>query len=276
MALTARGDEQPIELKDLPAAVRQAADKAVAGAKWTEAIRATEDDGTTYRVKGTDPKGAKVEVTLFAEGQVKAVETASRLGDLKDLPVEVRKAAEQSAPGARWTELVVRAADEEITYRLKGADAKGRQVEATFAVEVRVQLVETALDLKDLPKPLADVLQSLPGAKWNKAAEKTDEGETTLEAIGTDAKGHEVTVSVTSDGRSKVRTALELPEVPSVVSDALKAKLPMFRPNSVASVADQGNLIYVFNGQEKEDKEIEVSVSSDGKTITIGDDDDDD
>src|SRR5262249_9933872 len=143
------------------------------------AIRATEDDGTTYRVKGTDPKGGKVEVALSAEGQVKAVETASRLDDLKDLPVEVRKAAEQSAPGAKWAELVVRTADEEITYRLKGTDAKGRQVEATFAVEVRVQLVETALDLKDLPKPLADVLRSLPGAKWSKAAEKTDEGETT-------------------------------------------------------------------------------------------------
>ena len=274
MTPAARGDEQPIELKDLPTAVRQAADKAVAGAKWTDAIRATEDDGATFRVKGTDRKGGKLEVTPSAEGQVKAVETVSRLDDLKDLPVEVRKAAEQSGLGARWAELVVRAEGEEITYRLKGSDAKGRPVEATFAVEVHVRLVETTLDLKDLPKPLADVLRSLPGAKWNKAAEKTDEGETTLEAIGTDAKGHEVTVSVTGDGRSKVRTALELHEVPAVVSDALKAKLPMFRPNSVASVVDQGNFTYVFNGEEQEDKEIEVSVSADGKTITIGDDDD--
>ena len=276
MALTARGDEKPVELKDLPVAVRQAAEKAVAGARWTEAISETEDDGTTYRVKGHDAKGCKVEVTLSAEGKVKAVETVASLKDLNDLSVEVRKAAEQSAPGAKWAEVVVRTEDDEITYRLKGTDAKGRQVEATFAVEVHVQLVETALDLKDLPQPLADVIQSLAGATWTKAAEKTDDGETTLEAIGTDSKGHEVMVSVTSDGRSKVRTELELNEVPSVVSDALKAKLPMFRPKSVASVADQGNLVYVFNGEEKEDKEIEVSVSADGKTIAIGDDEDDD
>jgi hypothetical protein len=276
LALTARGDEQPVELKDLPAAIRPAAEKAVAGAKWSGAIKATEDDGTTYRLKGGDAKGGKVEVTLSAEGTVKAVETATSLDDLKDLPVEIRKAAEQSAPGAKWAELVVRMEGEEITYRLRGTDAKGRTLEARFAVEVNVQLVETALDLNDLPKPLADVLRSLPGAKWNKAAEKTDEGETTLEAIGTDSKGHEVTVSVTSDGRSKVRTELELDEVPSVVSGALKAKRPMFRPSSVASVSDQGNLVYVFNGKENEDEEIEVSVSSDGKTITIGDDDDDD
>jgi hypothetical protein len=276
LALTVRGDEQPVELKDLPAAIRQAAEKTVAGAKWTEAIKETEGDNTNYRLKGIDAKGCKVEVKVSGEGRVEAVETTSSLNGLVELPIEIRKAAEQSVPaGAKWTELVVRTENDEITYRLKGADAKGRKVEATFAVEVRVQLVEIALDLNDLPKSLADVLRSLPGAKWNKATEKTDEGETTLEAIGTDAKNHEVTVSVTSDGRSKVRTALELNEVPSVVSDALKAKLPMFRPNSVASVADQGNLAYVFNGKEDEDKEIEVSVSADGKTITIGDDDDD-
>jgi hypothetical protein len=277
MAATARGDDRPIEWKDLPAAVRQAAEKAAAGVKWTEAVEQSEDDATTYRLKGTDAKGGKVEVTLSADGKVGAVEIASRLDDLRDLPVEIRKAAEQSAPpGVRWAELVVRADDEEIHYRLKGTDAKGRGVEATFAVEVHVQLVETTLDLKDLPKPLADAIKPLAGAKWTRAAEKAGEDETTLEAIGTDAKGHELTVTVTGDGRATVRTELELSEVPSVVSEAIKAKLPMFRPHSVASVADQGAVTYVFHGEEKEDKEVEVSISSDGKTITIGGDDDDD
>jgi uncharacterized lipoprotein NlpE involved in copper resistance len=276
MAATARGDERPVEWKDLPAAVRQAAEKAAAGVKWTGALERSEDNETTYRVKGTDAKGGQVEVTLAADGKVEAVETASRLDDVKDLPAEVRKAAEQSAPGARWAELVVRAEDEETTYRLKGTDAKGRNIEATFTVEVHVQLVETALDLKDLPTPLADAIKPLAGAKWTRAAEKTGEDETTLEAVGTDAKGHEVTVSVTSDGRAKVRTELELGEVPPVVAEALKAKLPMFRPHSVASVAEQGAVTYVFHGEEREDEEMEVSISSDGKTVKIGGDDDDD
>ena len=277
MAVTARGDEKPVELKDLPAAVRQAAEKAAAGVKWTEAVEQSEDDKTTYRVKGAGAKGGKVEVTLSADGRVEAVETASRLDDLRDLPVEIRKAAEQSAPpGVKWAELVVRTADEEITYRLKGADAKGHGVEATFAVEVHVQLVETTLDPKDLPKPLADAIKPLAGVKWTRAAEKTGEDETTLEAVGTDAKGHDVTVTVTSDGRAKVRTALELGEVPSAVSEALKAKLPMYRPHSVASVAEQGAVTYVFQGEDKGDEGMEVSISADGKTITIGDDDDDD
>jgi hypothetical protein len=277
MAADARGDERPIEWKDLPAAVRQATEKAVAGVKWTEAVEQSENDKTTYRLKGTDAKRGQVEVKLSAEGRVEAVETASRLADLKDLPAEVKRAAEQSAPpGVKWAELVVRTEDDEITYRLKGTDAKGRGVEATFAVGVHVQLVETTLDLKDLPKPLADAIKPLAGAKWTRAAEKTGEDETTLEAIGTDAKGHELTVTVTGDGRAKVRTELELGDVPSVVSEALKAKLPMYRPHSVASVAEQGAVTYVFQGEEKEDEETEVSISADGKTVTIGDDDDDD
>jgi hypothetical protein len=276
MIVTARGDERPIGLKDLPAEVRQAVEKAAAGVNWTGALKVTEDDNVKFRVTGTDARARNVEVTLSAEGKVDAVETRARLDDLKDLPAEVRKAAEQSAPpGVKWAELAVRTEDDEIHYRLKGTDAKGRKVEAAFAVGVHIEFVETTLDLTDLPKPLADAVKPLTGAKWTKAVEKTGEDETTLEAVGTDAKGHELTVTVTGDGRSTVRTALELGEVPAVVSDALKAKLPMYRPHSVASVAEQGVLIYVFQGEEKEDEGMKVSVSADGQTITIGNDDDD-
>jgi hypothetical protein len=274
VALTARGDEQPIEWKDLPVAVRQAAEKAVGGAKWTGAIKATEDDGTTYRLKGIDAKGGKVEVTLSAEGTVKAVETATSLGDWTGLPGEVRKAAESAAPGAKWTVVVVRAEEQQTSYRFKGTDAKGRGVEATLVAEVRVEAVETALDLKDLPGPLATALRPLARAKWSKATEKAGGEETVYEAIGTDAKGREVTVSVTGGGWSTVRTALEIYDVPSVVTDALKAKRPMFRPDSVALVDEQGSVAYVFEGKEGGD-EITLSVSPDGQTIKVVSEDDD-
>jgi hypothetical protein len=274
LAITSRGDDQPVEIKDLPAMVRQAADEAVAGAKWTEAIREAEEGGATYRVKGTDAKGGKVEVTLSAEGKVKAVETAAGLGDWTGLPGEVRKAADAAAPGAKWTVVVVRAEEQQTSYRFKGTDAKGRGVEATLVAEVRVEAVETALDLKDLPGLLASALRPLAGAKWSKATEKAGGEETVYEAIGTDAKGREVTVSVTGGGRSTVRTALEIYDVPSVVTDALKAKRPMFRPDSVALVDEQGSVAYVFEGKEGGD-EITLSVSPDGQTIKVVSEDDD-
>ncbi len=274
LTITSRGDEQPLEWKDLPAVVRQAAEKAVTGAKWTEAIREAEGDGTTYRVKGTDAKGGKVEVTLSAEGKVKAVETVSGLGDWTGLPGEVRKAAESAAPGAKWTVVIVRAEEQQTSYRLKGTDAKGRGVEATLVAEVRVEAVETALDLKDLPGPLAAALRPLAGAKWSKVTEKAGGEETVYEAVGTDAKGREVSVSVTGGGRSTVRTSLEIFDVPSVVIDALKAKRPMFRPDSVALVDEQGGVAYVFDGKEGGDEGITLSVSLDGKTIKVVSEDD--
>jgi uncharacterized lipoprotein NlpE involved in copper resistance len=274
MVLTARGDEQPVELKDLPVMVRQSAEKAVAGAKWSEAVREAEKDGTTYRLKGTDTKGCKVEVTLSAEGKVEAVETVSSLRDLKELPVEVRKAAESAAPGANWAEVVIRTEEEATIYRLKGTDAKGLTVEATLRAEVHIEVVETALDLKELPRPLADALRSLAGAKWTKATMKTGEAETTYEATGTNAKGQELTVTVTDGDRSTVRTELEVFDVPSVVIDAIKAGRPKFRPSSVALVDAQGSVAYVFDGKE-DGEEITLSVSLDGKTITVVHDNDD-
>jgi hypothetical protein len=276
MALTARGDERPIELKDLPVMVRQAAEKAVAGAKWTEAVSEAEDDGTTYRLKGTDAKNGKVEVTLSAEGKVKVVETVSSLHDLKELPIEVRKAAESAAPDAKWTEVVVRTEEDETSYRLRGTDAKGLGVEVTLVAEVHIKLVETTLDFKDLPGTLADAIRPLAGAKWTRAVAKAGDEETSYEATGTDSKGHELTVSVTEGGRSTVRTALKLDEVPSVVSDALKRKQPMFRPESVALVNDQGSMAYLFEGKDSKDEGIKVSVSPDGKTITVIHEDEDD
>lgn len=274
VAFAARGDERPVALKDLPAAVRQAAGKAVDGAKWTGAVGEAEDGKTVYRLKGADAKGRKVEVKLSEDGKVQAVEAVLGRDDWKELPVEVRKAAESAVPGAKWGEAVVRAEEESTSYRLKGTDAKGLGVEVTLVVEVRVEVVETALDLKDLPGPLAEVLRPLAGAKWSKATAKAGEG-TTYEAVGTDAKGHELTVTIEDDGRSTVRTELELDEVPPVVSVALKAGLPAFRPGSVAMVAEQGAVVYLFEGR-KEDEEIRVSVSPDGKTVAVVEDDDDD
>ena len=274
MALTARGDEQAMELKDLPATVRQSADKAVAGANWNEAARDTGEDATIYRLRGTEAKGCKVEVTLSAEGKVEAVETTSSLRDLKELPVEVRKAAESAAPGAKWTEVAVRTEEAATTYRLKGTDAKGLGVEATLKAEVHIELVETALELKELPKPLADALRPLAGAKWTRAVMKAGEEETTYEAVGADSKGHELTVTVEEGGRTTIRTELEVFDVPSVVIDALKARRPMFRPDSVALVDAQGSVAYEFEGKE-DGKGITLSVTFDGKTITVVNDDDD-
>jgi hypothetical protein len=268
-----RGDERPIDWKDVPAGVRKAADRAFAGARWNEAVLDDEDDADRYRLKGTDARGVRTEVVVAGKEAPEVVETVADLRALDELPAGVRKAAATASAGIRWAEVVVHYEDDQTVYYLRGTDAKGRAIEATLVAEVRVDLVETTIDLADLPKPLADRLRAVPGAQWTRAAEKLGADETTYEATGTDAKGHDLTARLGDDGRITLRTELELEEVPQAVSEALRAAQPRFEPESVALVDEDGTVTYRFGGTE-EDEEIEISVTPDGKAVKVVSDED--
>jgi hypothetical protein len=198
--------------------------------------------------------------------------------ELKDLPAVVRQAADKTVPEAKWTEATTETEDGKTTYELNGADAKGREVNVTLTADGQVEIVETILSVTDLPKFVVDVLKTLSQVKWTDANEKVENGVTTKEVSGTDLKDRESNAVVTAGGQSTIHTELELTEVPAVVTDALKAKLPKFQPDSVSSVTENGRLIaYAFEGDEKDGAEMmEVTVSADGKIVKVDDDDDDD
>jgi uncharacterized membrane protein YkoI len=133
------------------------------------------------------------------------------------------------------------------------------------------------VDLGSLPaaaKEAAD--QAVPGAKWEKASKETEKGETVYEIEGDDAQGRDVEVEVTADGKVlQVETEIAMSEVPGVVTDALKAKLPKFKPEEVKSIAKEGKVVsYEFEGDDEKGKEIEVYVDADGKTVKVEEGDD--
>jgi uncharacterized membrane protein YkoI len=61
--------EEKISLDAVPTAVKQAADKAVPGAKWKWAEQENEGGKTFYELKGRDPKGKKVKLEISADGK---------------------------------------------------------------------------------------------------------------------------------------------------------------------------------------------------------------
>jgi hypothetical protein len=77
LIVPARSDEehQKVDLGSLPAAAKEAADKAVPGAKWEKASKETEKGKTVYEIKGDDAQGRDVEVEVTADGKVLQVET---------------------------------------------------------------------------------------------------------------------------------------------------------------------------------------------------------
>ena len=133
------------------------------------------------------------------------------------------------------------------------------------------------VDLGSLPaaaKEAADT--AVPGAKWEKASKETEKGETVYEIEGDDAQGRDVAVEVTADGKVlQVETEIAMSEVPGVVTDALKAKLPKFKPEEVKSIAKEGKVVsYEFEGDDEKGKEIEVDVDADGQTVKVEEGDD--
>jgi len=197
--------------------------------------------------------------------------------ELKDVPVAVRQSADKTVPQGKWMEATKEIDEEETTYHLNGADAKGREVNITLTADGQVELFETVLSVTDLPANIVEVLRTLPQVKWTDATEKVEDGKTSYEVSGSDLKDRESTALFDPDGKATIHSDIELPNVPAVVTDALKAKQPAFRPERVRSVTEDGKLVaYLFIRSEGTDgEEMEVTVSADGKTVTVGDDDDD-
>jgi hypothetical protein len=193
---------------------------------------------------------------------------------LKDVPDFVLQAAKRAVPEARWVK-ATKEVDDETTYVVKGAGAKGLKVSVGVSADGEVDWVESALSLADLPKVVADVVNTLPDLLWDSGNQTVSEGETTYELYGSDLEDRDVTLSIEADGRASLRTELELEDVPAVVSNALKASQPRFTPDSVVSISEGGKVVtYEFDGDGLDNDETQVSVSADGKTVKVGDEGD--
>jgi hypothetical protein len=86
----------------------------------------------------------------------------------------------------------------------------------------------------------------------------------------------EVEVEVTPEGALvEAETKIPLEEVPIVVREALKARLPNLKPEEVESVTKGiGPAGYEFDGRDEKNKKIEVFISADGTQVTVEEDDD--
>lgn len=99
--LALAGDDGEVPLAKVPDVVRKAADKAVAGAKWSAAYMDRDDDGAVvYELDGTDPKGRDVIVEITAAGKMKEIETEI---PIPDIPAGVQQALKAKMPRFKAT-----------------------------------------------------------------------------------------------------------------------------------------------------------------------------
>ena len=131
------GKESPVDLANLPANVRHAAEAAVPGLKVVSSQKEEEDGKPVFEVSGT-VDGTGVEVLVTPEGEVLCIE---RVIAFDKVPEPVKKAAEAKVPG-----LVVAMAEEikksgATQYELKGK-ANGRRYEVKLSEAGEVLEVE--------------------------------------------------------------------------------------------------------------------------------------
>ena len=103
--------DQRIDLAQVPAVVKEAADKVASGVTWHHASKETEEGKTIYELTGKNAHGRTVEVEVTPEGEVIEVETAIPLREVPKIarstpsrpstPISRRRGPSRSRRGAR-------------------------------------------------------------------------------------------------------------------------------------------------------------------------------
>ncbi|CAI8942384.1 conserved protein of unknown function [Methylocaldum szegediense] len=136
---------------------------------------------------------------------------------------------------------------------------------------------EKNIPLNQVPPAVrATADRALPGVQWKTAKTETENGQQIYEMKGRDSADRAVEVEVTPDGTLvEAETEVPLEEVPVTVREALKSRLPNFKPEAVESVTKGiGSSGYEFEGLDEAKKMIEVFVSADGTQVTVEEEED--
>lgn len=204
---------------------------------------------------------------------------------LDKVPAAVKQAASRIFPKANWS-VATKDKDETkgLSYALEGTI--DNDVDVTVVVTVAGMVIEVTREIavsEVAEKVMTAVAEKQPKFKATDAAEirrgdnlqRADEGALFYELEGKDARGREVTIEVSAEGKiTEVHTEISLKEVPKVVTAAVAVRMPKFKPRVVFEVRQDGEISsYALAGVRPRDKtEVVVVVSADGQQVDIDDD----
>jgi uncharacterized membrane protein YkoI len=124
--------------------------------------------------------------------------------DLAKVPPAVLKAAEKAVPGGKLTKAAKETENGKTIYEIAGKDAKGRDVDVSVTAEAVVLEVETVIPMSEVPQVVTAALATqAKEIKVSKAETVMKEGKlTAYEFAGKNAKGENVEVEVSPDGKT--------------------------------------------------------------------------
>lgn len=130
--------------------------------------------------------------------------------EIREVPEKLLNAAREAVPGAEWTRAEANydlgKHPSLMVYEIAGKK-DGKEVEADIRADGSVEEVEEVIDMKDVPKPAVDLLNSeYPEFKATKVERSTRPYRSGRKAIwyefkGTTKEGAPLDVEVTEDGK---------------------------------------------------------------------------
>jgi hypothetical protein len=206
---------------------------------------------------------------------------------LDKVPEAVTRAASQIAPNAKWSEAYQETEDGKVVYQLDGEEPGERDVTVEVTAEGKVTMVETEIDLADVPRVVtAAASAKLPKFQATAAyairrgadLARAEPSERAFALDGTEGNDREVSIETTPEGKiTSLEREIEVADVPAVVMDGVKKQMPMFRATAAHEIHEGESLTgYVLDGirggkgkKAKANAEVTVFASADGKEVVV-------
>jgi hypothetical protein len=147
----------------------------------------------------------------------------------------------------------------------------------TYAAEPKQRT--NGINFADLPNEIFVALdraaktyeQPLKGAKWSKA-HRLDAAHGLYQVRGTNGRGNTIEAEITGAGRiiEIEEHGIPIDEVPAVVVQTLKARLPDFKPDQIEAIYQMEQsqpVCFGFEGKDAAGRKVEIYISADGKKV---------
>jgi uncharacterized membrane protein len=146
---------QPVELKDLPAAVSATAKAQVQGGELVKAEIEDEDGMRVYSIDAKTSAGEELEIVVTTDGKLVKVEKEDDEEDdneqpvaLKDLPTSVSATAMDQVKGGKLVKAEIEDEDGMRVYSIEAKTSTGEELEIVVATDGKLVKVEKEADEK--------------------------------------------------------------------------------------------------------------------------------
>ena len=262
-------DEEAVEIKDLPAKVVKTIMGRYPDAELTEAIKDSDEDSTTYHVT-IRQKGTDLDLVLTPAGKLKEIRKEV---DVEELPKKVLEALKKKFPKAtvKEAEEVIDVEEhDEMSYDLQLDDA-GQSREVSVAADGAS--IREDLDVKELPKAVADVLKNKFSTLVLKEACEVTELDhpdaPSYDLVLRVSKGKTRELNIDAKGRT-IREEIDDADLPKPVRDGLRMKYPkgkIEKSTQISELEKPVKVTYQVIVQVEIDKQVELLLSSKGKLL---------